>query len=399
MQEKSRNSYKFAQRMSKTPRSFVREILKVTENPEIISFGGGLPNPQSFPVEAISQAVDEVLAENGSEALQYSTTEGYTPLREYIAQRYSSQGLNVHADEILITNGSQQCLDLVGKVFLDKDDKVLLEKPTYLAAIQAFSLYEPQFESVELLEDGVDLDALEKILSNNNIKLFYAVTSFQNPTGITYSDEKRKELAKLLKKYGTVLVEDNPYGEIRFMGDYSPPVKSYLDEGILFGSFSKIVSPGMRLGWIVAKEEVMDKLITVKQASDLHSNYFTQRVVYQFLKTNPVDEHIQKIRNLYKKQRNCMIRMMEEYFPPEVKYTQPEGGMFLWVTLPEGSSSMDLFDIAIKENVAFVPGQAFYVDGDGKNTMRLNFTNSDEESIEEGIKRLGRAIEQILVQK
>lgn len=391
--------YNFAQRMSKTPRSFVREILKVTENPEIISFGGGLPNPQSFPVEAISKAVNQLLAENGSDALQYSTTEGYEPLREYIAQRYSSQGLNVTADEILITNGSQQCLDLVGKVFVDKDDKILLEKPTYLAAIQAFSLYEPEFKSVPLQEDGVDLDALEDILSNEDIKLFYAVTSFQNPTGITYSKRKREKLAKLLKKYNILFVEDNPYGEIRFMGDFIPPVKSCLNEGILFGSFSKIVSPGMRLGWIVAPAEVMDKLIIAKQASDLHSNYFTQRVVYQYLKTNPVDEHIQKIRNLYKNQRNLMIRMMEKYFPPEVEYTQPEGGMFLWVTLPSGTSSMELFDMAIKENVAFVPGQAFYADGSGENTLRLNFTNSDDKSIEEGIQRLGMAIEKLLSNK
>lgn len=388
--------YNFAQRMSKTPRSFVREILKVTENPEIISFGGGLPNPQSFPVEAISKAVNQLLTENGPDALQYSTTEGYSPLREYIAQRYSSQGLNVNADEILITNGSQQCLDLVGKIFLDKNDKVLVEKPTYLAAIQAFSLYEPEFRSVPLQEDGVDLDALEDILSKEDIKLFYAVTSFQNPTGITYSEEKRKKLVKLLRKYETLFIEDNPYGEIRFLGDFIPPVKAYLDEGILFGSFSKIVSPGMRLGWIVAPEEVMDKLIIAKQASDLHSNYFTQRVVYQYLKNNPVDEHIQKIRNLYRNQRNIMIRMMEKYFPPEVEYTQPEGGMFLWVTLPPGTSSMELFDMALEENVAFVPGQAFYADGSGENTLRLNFTNSDEKSIEKGIKRLGIAIEKLL---
>lgn len=391
--------YNFAQRMSKTPRSFVREILKVTENPEIISFGGGLPNPQSFPVKAISNAVNQLLAENGSDALQYSTTEGYEPLREYIAQRYFSQGLNVTADEILITNGSQQCLDLVGKVFVDKDDKILLEKPTYLAAIQAFSLYEPEFKSVPLQKDGVDLDALEDILSNENIKLFYTVTSFQNPTGITYSKRKREKLAKLLKKYETVLIEDNPYGELRFMGDFIPPVKSCLNEGILFGSFSKIVSPGMRLGWIVAPAEVMDKLIIAKQASDLHSNYFTQRVVYQYLKTNPIDEHIQKIRNLYKNQRNLMIRMMEKYFPPEVEYTQPEGGMFLWVTLPPGTSSMELFEMAIEENVAFVPGQAFYADGSGENTLRLNFTNSDDKSIEEGIQRLGLAIEKLLSEK
>ena len=252
------------------------------------------------------------------------------------------------------------------------------------------------FRSVPLQEDGVDLDALEDILSKEDIKLFYAVTSFQNPTGITYSEEKRKKLVKLLKKYETLFIEDNPYGEIRFLGDFIPPVKAYLDEGILFGSFSKIVSPGMRLGWIVAPEEVMDKLIIAKQASDLHSNYFTQRVVYQYLKNNPVDEHIQKIRNLYRNQRNIMIRMMEKYFPPEVEYTQPEGGMFLWVTLPHGTSSMELFDMALEENVAFVPGQAFYADGSGENTLRLNFTNSDEKSIEKGIKRLGIAIEKLL---
>ncbi|MCK9151279.1 PLP-dependent aminotransferase family protein [Methanobacterium alcaliphilum] len=398
MQENTGNQYKFAQRMSNTPRSFVREILKVTENPEIISFAGGLPNPQSFPVGPISTSVSEVLEESGSEALQYSTTEGYTPLRKYIAERYSSQGLNVNEDEILITNGSQQCLDLVGKVFLDKGDTVLLEKPTYLAAIQAFSLYEVQFKSVRLLEDGVDIDEMENMLSTENIKLFYAVTNFQNPTGITYSNNKRKKLAKLMRDYDTILIEDNPYGEIRFMGSSIPPVKSYLDEGILFGSFSKIVSPGMRLGWIVAREKVMEKLIIAKQASDLHSNYFTQRIVYQYLNTNPVDEHIQKIRNLYKKQRNLMIKMIEEHFPPQVKYTQPEGGMFLWVTLPEGTSSLELFDRAIEENVAFVPGQAFFAEGNGENTMRLNFTNSDDKGIEEGIKRLGNVIKERLSQ-
>lgn len=387
---------KFANRMFKTPRSFVREILKVSENPEIISFAGGLPNPESFPVESISKAVHHVLSKNGSEALQYSTTEGYRPLREYISKRYDSQGLKVDADEILITNGSQQCLDLVGKVFLNKKDAVVMESPTYLAAIQAFSLYEPVFKTVPLLEDGIDLEKLEEVLKNENPKLFYAVTNFHNPTGITYSEKKRKKLAALLKEYDTILVEDNPYGEIRFMGENILPVKSWLDDGILFGSFSKIVSPGMRLGWIVAKEEVMDKLITVKQASDLHSNYFTQRIVYQYLYNNPVDDHIQQIRNLYKKKRDMMISMMNEYFPPEIHYTHPEGGMFIWVTLPEGISSMELFDMALKKNVAFVPGKAFFVDGSGNNTMRLNFTNSDDDSIQKGIKSLGNSIKELL---
>lgn len=398
MIKKYRDSYNFADRMSKTPRSFVREILKVTENPEIISFAGGLPNPESFPVKSISQSVNKVLSEDGKDALQYSTTEGYRPLREYIAQRYTKYGMEVDASEILITNGSQQCLDLVGKIFLNKDDTVVLENPTYLAAIQAFSLYEPVFKTVPLLNDGADLEELEKILIEENPKLFYSVTNFQNPTGITYSDKKRKELASLLKEYGAVFIEDNPYGEIRFMGEYIPPVKSYLPEGILFGSFSKIVSPGMRLGWIVANEEVMDKLITVKQASDLHSNYFTQRIVYQYLKDNPVDNHIQKIRDLYQIQRNTMITMMEKYFPASVSFTKPEGGMFIWATLPEGISTLELFDMAIKEDVAFVPGQAFHADGSGENTMRLNFSNSNPESIEEGIKRLGKVMKKFLSQ-
>lgn len=386
----------FAERMKNVHKSFIREILKVTEDKNIISFAGGLPNPKSFPVAEIGEAVSEVLSQNGDEILQYSTTEGYLPLREYIAERYSKKGLEVSADEILITNGSQQGIDLVSKVFLNKGDKVLVENPTYLAAIQSFGLFEPQFISVPLLEDGVDIDSLQRILEENKIKMFYSVTNFQNPTGITYSKEKRQKLAEILKNEDTVFVEDNPYGEIRFLGKDIPPVKAYLEDSVLFGSFSKIVSPGMRLGWIVANEEIMEKIIIAKQASDLHSNYFTQRAVYKYLTHNNIDEHIEKIKEMYRNQRNMMVSMIEKYFPENVEYTKPEGGMFLWVTLPEGVSSMDLFDLAIKENVAFVPGQAFYVDGSGMNSLRLNFSNSNEEQIEEGIKRLGNAINKLL---
>lgn len=386
----------FAERMKNVHKSFIREILKVTEDKSIISFAGGLPNPKSFPVAEIGEAVSEVLSQNGDEILQYSTTEGYLPLREYIAERYSKKGLKVNADEILITNGSQQGIDLVSKVFLNKGDKVLVENPTYLAAIQSFGLFEPQFISVPLLEDGVDIDSLQRILEENKIKMFYSVTNFQNPTGITYSKEKRQKLAEILKNEDTVFVEDNPYGEIRFLGKDIPPVKAYLEDSVLFGSFSKIVSPGMRLGWIVANEEIMEKIIIAKQASDLHSNYFTQRAVYQYLTHNNIDEHIENIKEMYRNQRNMMVSMIEKYFPENVEYTKPEGGMFLWVTLPEGVSSMDLFDLAIKENVAFVPGQAFYVDGSGINSLRLNFSNSNEEQIEEGIKRLGNAINKLL---
>ena len=388
-------NHRFARRMNKIPRSFVREILKVTDDEDMISFAGGLPNPQSFPVEAIKDATSRVLTEDGEKVLQYSTTEGYRPLRELIAQRYKKQGLQVEVDDILITNGSQQCLDLVGKVFLDRDDGVVMERPTYLAAIQAFGLYEPQFHSVPLLDDGVDTEALEKILKEEEIKLFYSVTSFQNPTGITYSRDKRREVAEILTKHNTLLVEDNPYGEIRFMGEDIPPIKYMIPDSILFGTFSKIVSPGMRMGWIVAPPEVMEKLVTAKQASDLHSNYFTQRVVYQYLQDNNVDNHIQNIRKLYKSQRDQMVQSIREYLPEGVKHTAPEGGMFLWVTLPEGMSSMDLFKLAIKEKVAFVPGETFYTENPETDTMRLNFSNCCEEEIIEGMKRLGTAIQKM----
>lgn len=387
-------SIKFAERMNKVQKSFIREILKVTENPNIISFAGGLPNPLSFPIKEVEEASIKVLNENGSDVLQYSTTEGYRPLREYIAQRYLKRfGLKVDADEILITNGSQQGLDLLGKIFLNKDDNVLIERPGYLGAIQAFSIFEPVFNSVPVNNDGVDIDLLEKSLAMNSPKLFYTVPNFQNPSGTTYSEKNRKAAADILKKYDTILIEDDPYGELRFIGEDLQPIKTYLgDKSVMLGSFSKIVAPAMRLGWICAKGEIMEKLITAKQAADLHTNYYSQRVVHQFLMDNNIEDHIKKIRKLYKGQRDCMVSMIERYFPEGIKSTKPEGGMFLWVTLPEGISSLELFDLAAKENVAFVPGDPFYVNVKGSNTLRLNYTNSDEKSIEEGIKRLARAI-------
>ncbi len=382
----------FAERMSNVPRSFVREILRVTEDPDMISFAGGLPNPISFPHNEIAESASFVLENSSNEALQYGSTEGYKPLRDYIAKRYGKSGLDIHPDNILIINGSQQGLDLIGKVFLNSKDVVLLERPTYLAAIQSFGLYEPKFVSVPLLEDGVDIEVLEDMVEALDPKLFYSIPNFQNPTGITYSKIKREKIGGIFNKNNTILVEDNPYGEIRFIGEDLPSIKNYVENSVLLGSFSKIVSPGMRLGWIVADKEIMNHLITAKQASDLHSNYLTQMIVHRYLTGFDVENHIQHIRNMYRKQRDCMINMIKKYFPSDVKYTQPEGGMFLWVTLPEGMSSMELFEIAIKENVAFVPGEAFYSDNPELNTLRLNFSNSNEKKIEEGIKRLGIAI-------
>ncbi|MHC4488701.1 MAG: aminotransferase-like domain-containing protein, partial [Planctomycetota bacterium] len=376
----------FADRMAKTHKSFIREILKVTEDPKVISFAGGLPNPKLFPVQEVIDASAKVLAEDGENVLQYSTTEGYLPLREYIAERYlKKKGLKVSSDEILITSGSQQGLDLIAKVFLNKEDRIVIERPGYLGALQAFSVYEPIFEPVPLLDDGIDIDLLEKAVSSDRIKLFHAVVNFQNPSGITYSQEKRLALANIFRGRNTILVEDDPYGELRFMGEDLPSVRKYLEDNVvLLGSFSKIVSPGLRLGWISAKKDVMAKIVIAKQASDLHSNYLSQRIVFRYLIDHDIDKHILKIREAYKRQRDLMVSMIQKQFPEEVKFTKPEGGMFLWVTLPESLSSLRLFDLAKEENVAFVPGNAFYVDGGGNNTLRLNFSNSDEERIEEG---------------
>ncbi len=389
---------RFADRMKNTRKSFIREILKVTQQPKVISFAGGLPNPGFFPVEEIASASTKVLEEDGRNVLQYSTSEGYLPLREFIAERYlRKSGLKIEPDDILITNGSQQGIDLIGKVFLNKGDRVVIERPGYLGAIQAFSIFEPTFKSVPLLDDGIDTDLLENALGEDNTKLFYSVPNFQNPSGITYSGQKRKDVANILQKHNVVCVEDNAYVELRFTGEDLPPIRKYLDNTILLGSFSKIVSPGLRIGWICAGKEIMEKLIVAKQAADLHSNYLSQRIVHQYLRDNNIDEHIIKIKAAYRKRRDLMIDMMTEYFPKEVKYTKPEGGMFLWVTLPERVSSMDLFELAVKENVAFVPGNPFYIDdGSRNNTLRLNFSNSDEEQIEDGIKRMARCSERLL---
>lgn len=391
----------FANRILTTQKSFIREILKVTENPRVISFAGGLPNSSFFPVKEIKDAASKVLEEDGRNILQYSTTEGYLPLREFISKRYlEKKGLKISPDEILITNGSQQCLDLVGKTFLNKGDHVAIERPGYLGTIQAFSMFEPEFHSVPLLDDGIDTASLERTFEEHRIKMFSAVINFQNPSGITYSKQKRIELAGILRDHNSIFIEDDPYGELRFMGEDMPSVRNYLEENtILLGSFSKIVSPGLRLGWICARKEILDKTVVAKQAADLHSNYLSQRILYRYLVDNDLNEHIAKIRKAYKEQRDLMVSLIEEQFPEEITCTKPEGGMFLWVTLPENLSSMELFNRAIKENVAFVPGSPFYVGGGGENTLRLNFSNSDEEKIEKGIKRLAVIIKKVIAEK
>lgn len=385
----------FSDRIIKTKPSFVREILKVTEQKDVISFAGGLPNPISFPKKALEESSVRIIENYGDKVFQYSTTEGYKPLRQYIADRYKKRfNLDVDADDILITTGSQQGLDLMGKVLLNKGDKVAIEKPGYLGAIQSFSLYEPKFCPITLDSDGINLEELENTLKNNDVKILYTVPNFQNPTGLTYSMEKRKAMRDILKKYNTFLIEDDPYGELRFSGENLPYIgANYLENSVLFGSFSKTVTPGMRLGYLCTKnKELRKNLVTAKQSSDLHTNIFSQYMIYDYLVNNNYEEHIAKIKALYKEQATCMINAMEKYFPSYVSFTKPEGGMFMWATLTNNESSLEVFNRAMEKKVAFVPGDPFYVDIENSNSFRLNYTNSDDATIEEGIKRLGSVL-------
>ena len=390
----------FADRISDVPRSFIREILKLAVDGSVISFAGGLPNRDLFPLEEIKKATNKLLEESGKDVLQYSSSEGFVELREWIADRYRSKHIHVHPDNILITSGSQQGMDLLGKTLLNDGDNVIIEEPGYLGAIQAFSIYKSTFHPVPVNEEGIELDPFHEIVSNNYVKIFYCVPNFQNPSGISYSEENRKGVAHMLKGKKTILVEDDPYGELRFLGKEKTSFYQLLPENtVLLGSFSKTVVPSFRIGWIVANNEIMEKLVIAKQASDLHTNYFGQRIIHQYLKDNDIDEHISKIRKAYGKQRDAMVKAIQEYFPSEIAYTHPEGGMFLWATLPVGLSAMEVFKEAVSQKVAFVPGDPFYVNRKDVNTLRLNYSSVDEETIRIGIKRLGHVLKTMIARK
>ncbi|MBA4358944.1 MAG: aspartate aminotransferase, partial [Desulfovibrio sp.] len=348
----------FAERMQGAQRSFIREILKITVDPSVISFAGGLPNPESFPVAGIAAAAQAVLEESGARALQYSATEGSLPLRQWIAARYGlKKGMDVDEGDILITTGSQQALDLAAKVLVDEGDPVVMEKPGYLGAIQAFSLFRPSWRSVPLEHDGPNLAALDRALAG--AKLFYAVTSFQNPSGLTYSEAKRAAVAELLRRHDCFFLEDDPYGELRFAGADLPPVyKQRPENSLLLGTFSKIAAPGFRLGWIVARGGIMERLVIAKQAADLHTGSLDQMVVERFLRDNDFEAHVARIRTLYGGQCRAMQQAIARHFPRDVQVTAPEGGMFLWATLPAGLSSTELLELAVERKVAFVPGAA-----------------------------------------
>lgn len=381
----------FSDGILNTPSSFIREILKVTQDEDMISFAGGLPNPISFPFKELNESTNRVITNFQNKVFQYATTEGYDNLRKYIAKRYEKKyQLNVTKEDILITTGSQQALDLLGKVLINKGDSLALECPGYLGAIQSFSMYQPHFVGIDLKEDGLDTNMLEASLKQSNIKLLYTVPNFQNPTGITYSSEKRAIICEILSHYDTVLVEDDPYGDLRFLGENLPYIgANQLPNSVLLGSFSKIITPGFRLGWICTQnKDIMKQLIIAKQASDLHSNIFSQYVIHDYLIHNDVSEHIDKIKKLYKEQSNAMLKAIQMYFPKDISYTTPQGGMFMWATLPDNQSSLALFKKASEQKVAFVPGDPFYTNQKNVPTFRLNYTNSDTDTIFEGIKRI-----------
>lgn len=376
-----------------TPSSFIRNILKVTDSADVISFAGGLPNPISFPIDALKTSVNHAIDESGAKLFQYSTTQGYLPLRQYIAEKYNrTHGLEYTAEDVLITTGSQQALELISKVLLNKGDGVVIEEPGYLGAIQAFTLREPTFHGVTLEQDGINVDELKQALKQPNVKMVYTVPNFQNPTGLTYTKERREEVYEVVKNEDVIFIEDDPYGELRFTGEHLPYIAAgKMTNSVVLGSFSKTVTPGMRLGYILTKNhELLNHIETAKQASDLHTNIFAQYILHDYLTNNKYEEHVEKIIALYKAQADTMLAAMDKYFPPHISYTKPEGGMFIWVTMEEGADALEKFNEAMEQKVAFVPGNPFYTSKTKVNTMRLNYTNATPEVIEEGIKRLGK---------
>lgn len=387
-------SFRFANRMSGMPVSAIREILKVTETPEIISFAGGLPAPELFPVAAIAQAHADVFAGEGPAALQYSTTEGWRPLREWIARRMQKRGTAANADRVLITAGSQQGIDLVAKVFIERGDAVVVENPCYLAALQAFGGYEASFISIDSDDEGMRIDQVENALKHSNPKLIYIVSEFANPKGTTLSDERRQKLIDLSARYRVPILEDNPYSELRYTGVEPLPLAALDTEGLVvhISTFSKTLSPGMRLGWLTASEEIFQMAVVAKQAADLHTSTIEQHAAARLLETFDFDGHVGHLRKVYGERCQAMLSAMERHFPAQAKWTRPEGGLFLWVELPEQLNAEELFEDAVAERVAFVPGTSFFACERKLNFMRLNFSNQKPEMIEEGIRRIASVI-------
>jgi 2-aminoadipate transaminase len=396
---------RYAQRTQRMSSSAIRELLKLTESPDIISFGGGLPASDVFPINELKKACVRALDQYGEQALQYGTTEGYLPLREQICRHTERYGINITPDNTMITTGSQQALDLLGRIFINPGDRILVESPTYLGALQAWNAYGAEYVTVPSDKEGMKTECLEEALRYGP-KFIYVLPNFQNPTGVTLALDRRNQLIELADRYGVPIIEDDPYGQLRFEGNHLPSIvvldgkfrgiddHCYRGNVIYLSTFSKILAPGIRLAWVVAPPEVIRKLVQAKQGADLHTSTFNQIVAHEVSRQGFLDEHIKLIRKVYKERRDVMLAAMDRFFPPEADWTQPEGGLFLWGTLPERLNSKDVLASAIEKKVAFVPGEPFFPNGGGYNTMRLNFSYSTNERIIEGISRLGEVIHQ-----
>ena len=384
-------------------KSVIRELLKVTQDPEIISFAGGLPNPKSFPIDDLISVLDSVMKQYGKTALQYGTTQGLDELRQSLAERAAKDGINTTKDNIIVTNGSQQSLDAIGKIFLNPGDTAIVGLPTYLGGINAFRSYECNLVGVPLDKDGMRVDLLEETINklikeNIHPKFIYVIPSFQNPAGVVMPESRRKKFIDIANEYNLVVIEDDPYGKLRFDGSIIKPIKAFDDVGrvIYISTFSKILAPGLRVAWNISSDEITRKIALCKQALDLCTCTFTQFVVNEFMRLGSLDLHIMKICEMYKPKRDIMMKSMEKYFPQGYVCHKPKGGLFAWVTLQEGIDTEIMFLDAIKQKVAYVHGKAFHVDGGGEKSMRLNFSYSTDKQLEEGIKRLGNVIREKL---
>lgn len=396
----------YSDRAGKMRKSAIRELLKVTQDPEVISFAGGLPNPDSFPIDDLKDVVKYVMDHHGKTALQYGTTQGLPELRKIIAERAAKEGIKTSAEEVIIMSGSQQALDTVGKIFLNPSDYAICGLPSYLGGINAFRSYEANLEGIPLDNNGMIVDILEEKLKkflkeDITPKFIYTIPTFQNPAGVVMSESRRKKLIDIANNYDMVIVEDDPYGKLCFDIDHIKPIKALDDEDrvIYMSTFSKILSPGFRLAWTIASPEITRKMEICKQALDLCTNTYTQFIACEFIKRGSLDLHIMKICELYKPKRDIMINSIKEFFPEGYTCYKPKGGMFAWVTLQEGIDTETMFLDAIKEKVAYVHGKAFHVDDGGGRSMRLNFSYSTDEQIQEGIKRLGNVIKKKLEKK
>lgn len=389
-------NYVFSDRANRIKASEIRELLKLTTRPEILSFAGGLPAAELFPLEALGQVAKEVILEEGHVALQYSPTEGFQDLREMIiAQRLNKVGIDATLEEICITSGSQQALDFVGKMFINEGDSVMVESPTYLGALNAFLAYGPQYLEIPLKSDGLDLDVLERMLQDGHKgKFLYTIPDYQNPSGITLSLEKRKKLMTLANKYDLIVVEDAPYAELVLSGEQLPPLKSMDPEGrvIYLGTFSKTFTPGLRIGWVVASNALINKFVQIKQGSDLQTSSLDQRIAARYMKQYHLDDHIDRIKVVYKKRRDVMIQTMKEHFHKDITFVESTGGLFTWVCLKEGLDTKKIMEEALTEHVAFVPGVSFFASGDQHNYMRLNYSCMPEDKIKLGMERLSKVL-------